>query len=216
MDQPDGDRAFTDRRRHAFDRATPYVTDSEDARPAGLEHASVAVPGRSGEHEPFLVQRYLPVEPSGVRHRPDQQEQCRRVDDPPLVSCKVVDLDRCHGGVPEEFGYLTTPPDLHPRRTPDPVGEIAGHVPVEVAVADHQVHRRRPPGQEDRRLTSGVTAADDGHGVTPAELRLALGRCVVHAGCLETLHTRDVQPLVVDARRQDHRVRGQLLTIGES
>ena len=63
MDQPDGDRAFTDRRRHAFDRATPYVTDSEDARPARLEHASVAVPGRSGEHEPFLVQRYLPVEP---------------------------------------------------------------------------------------------------------------------------------------------------------
>ena len=59
---------LTDRRRHAFDRATPYVTDSEDARPAGLEHASVAVPGRSGEHEPFLVQRYLPVEPSGVRH----------------------------------------------------------------------------------------------------------------------------------------------------
>ena len=35
MDQPDGDRAFTDRRRHAFDRATPYVTDSEDAPPAG-------------------------------------------------------------------------------------------------------------------------------------------------------------------------------------
>ena len=33
MDQPDGDRAFTDRRRHAFDRATPYVTDSEDAPP---------------------------------------------------------------------------------------------------------------------------------------------------------------------------------------
>jgi len=63
--------------------------------------------------------------------------------------------------VADQLAHLAVASELHPRCAQHPVGEITGHVPVQVVVADDEVHRCCLPGQEAGCLAGGVAATDD-------------------------------------------------------
>ena len=72
---------------------------------------------------------------------------------------------------------------------------------------------RRVAGEEQRRLTGRVAAADDRDRVAAAELGLHQRGGVVHARALELLEPRDRQPAVLHAGRDQDRARPQLLAV---
>jgi hypothetical protein len=63
---------------------------------------------------------------------------------------------------PTQLAHLTVAPDLHPRCARRPVGEIAGHVLIQVVVADDEVHSG---------LAGGVASTDDRDRVARAKPR---------------------------------------------
>ena len=105
---------------------------------------------------------------------------------------------------------------LHPWGRRDPLCEVAGHVPVQVVVADHEVDVSGVPSQEQGGLPGGVPATDDRDRVAAAEPCLELGGGVVDAGALEPVHAGDVQAAVAHAGREHHGVRLHLGPVGQS
>lgn len=95
-----------------------------------------------------------------MRQRPDEDEERRGLQRPLFAVQQVADHDRGERGRTDQLAHLAVASDLHSRCAQHPVGEITGHVPVQV-VADDEVHRCCLPGQEDGCLAGGVASTDD-------------------------------------------------------
>jgi hypothetical protein len=150
-----------------------------------LEHPRSGLPRQAGAHRTSVIRGNLPLEPRGVRQRPDEDEERRGLQRSLFAVQQVAYHDRGERGRTDQLAHLAVAPDLHPRCARHPVGETTGHVPLQVVVADDEVHRCCLPGQEDGCLAGGVASTDDRDRVARAKPRLVLGRCVVDAGRLE-------------------------------
>ena len=73
----------------------------------------------------------------------------------------ILDHDVLEHVVALQLADLGVQPEIDPRVAMDAIGQIARHVLLEPVLADDQGQARDLVGQEQRRLTGGVAAADD-------------------------------------------------------
>ena len=93
--------------------------------------------------------------------------------------------------------------------------EVVGHRLAQVGAAVEQRHERAAAREPDRGLARRVPAADDGDARGAAELRLGRAGRVEHAEPLVLGQPLDGQAPVLRAGREQHRARGDLVTLLE-
>src|SRR5205823_12658923 len=101
--------------------------------------------------------------------------------------------------------HLDVAKDLDVSVTLDPAGEVVGHALAQVTAAEQQRDPGGVLGEEHRRLTGRVTAADDGGAALPARTRMHRGAGIEDPRPLPTLATGDGEPLVGGAGRDEDR-----------
>ncbi len=147
----------------------------------------------------------LVAQPADVREAADEDEQgfCRF--DVALARLQVLDHDFLQRPFTVGLAQFTVHQHVDPLALLDPVGQVAGHVLAEFVAPDNEQHLGRVLGEEDRGLSGGVAATDDHHRVFPAQVRLQLGRRVVHARRSDGVQSGQVESSVADAGGDQHR-----------
>src|SRR2546425_10352183 len=158
MYELDRHRALADRGSDAFDRVGSHVAGREHAGAAGLEQKRLSLTGPvrglrqrwTGSDEPLAVPLDLRREPVGPRHRTDEAEHRRRLHRPLLPGLAVDDFDGIKVAVTVHSLYRRVAEQFEVGCLLNPLGEVTGHMLVEVVAANDKRSEERRVGKECR------------------------------------------------------------------